>query len=549
MAREVPFAVSPVRALFERLRRAPARVRRFPAAVRRLAERARRGRQAQQAPPGRRARRPRVESSLVRRPRPYARALGLAAVTVVGAGLGLLVVGGVETSVGPMDTRMALTPSVTGGTRISVAPLGALDMDSHDGPLRLDVAVERLDPDRSRALVAHPEEFSGLEDEVTADIRRSTFDLGVRTGGAALVGATALGLAVYRTPRRALAAGGLALALLAASGATAFATWNPKSVLEPKYSGLLASAPSVIGDARSIVTEFDVYQQELARLVTNVSKLYDAASTLPAYRPDPSTVRFLHVSDMHLNPAAWGIIRSLVDQYELDAVIDTGDTMDHGSAAENVYLDPIATLGVPYVWVRGNHDSLATQAAVERQKNARVVDDGESVVVAGVRIAGIGDPQFTPDRSVAAAGDPAETAAGERLAAALAALRDRGKPADLAVAHNPVALEEVDGLVPLALAGHRHHRKQHDLPDGTRLMVEGSAGGGGLRAVEEDVPEKVSASVLYLDRSTRRLQAWDEITLGGLGLTSAEVSRHLVEGNRPGGAEGTDPSPTPGEDS
>lgn len=549
MAREVPFAVSPVRALFERLRRAPARVRRFPAAVRRLAERARRGRQAQQAPPGRRARRPRAESSLVRRPRPYARALGLAAVTVVGAGLGLLVVGGVETSVGPMDTRMALTPSVTGGTRISVAPLGALDMDSHDGPLRLDVAVERLDPDRSRALVAHPEEFSGLEDEVTADIRRSTFDLGVRTGGAALVGATALGLAVYRTPRRALAAGGLALALLAASGATAFATWNPKSVLEPKYSGLLASAPSVIGDARSIVTEFDVYQQELARLVTNVSKLYDAASTLPAYRPDPSTVRFLHVSDMHLNPAAWGIIRSLVDQYELDAVIDTGDTMDHGSAAENVYLDPIATLGVPYVWVRGNHDSLATQAAVERQKNARVVDDGESVVVAGVRIAGIGDPQFTPDRSVAAAGDPAETAAGERLAAALAALRDRGKPADLAVAHNPVALEEVDGLVPLALAGHRHHRKQHDLPDGTRLMVEGSAGGGGLRAVEEDVPEKVSASVLYLDRSTRRLQAWDEITLGGLGLTSAEVSRHLVEGNRPGGAEGTDPSPTPGEDS
>ena len=546
MAREVPFAVSPVRALFERLRRAPARVRRFPAAVRRLAERARR---AQQAPPGRRARRPRVESSLVRRPHPYARALGLAAVTVVGAGLGLLVVGGMETSVGPMDTRMALTPSVTGGTRISVAPLGALDMDSHDGPLRLDVAVERLDPDRSRALVAHPEEFSGLEDEVTADIRRSTFDLGVRTGGAALVGATALGLAVYRTPRRALAAGGLALALLAASGATAFATWNPKSVLEPKYSGLLASAPSVIGDARSIVTEFDVYQQELARLVTNVSKLYDAASTLPAYRPDPSTVRFLHVSDMHLNPAAWGIIRSLVDQYELDAVIDTGDTMDHGSAAENVYLDPIATLGVPYVWVRGNHDSLATQAAVERQKNARVVDDGESVVVAGVRIAGIGDPQFTPDRSVAAAGDPAETAAGERLAAALAALRDRGKPADLAVAHNPVALEEVDGLVPLALAGHRHHRKQHDLPDGTRLMVEGSAGGGGLRAVEEDVPEKVSASVLYLDRSTRRLQAWDEITLGGLGLTSAEVSRHLVEGNRPGGAEGTDPSPTPGEDS
>ncbi|CAM5634966.1 membrane protein [Streptomyces spiroverticillatus] len=77
---------------------------------------------------------------------------------------------------------------------------------------------------------------------------------------------------------------------------------------------------------------------------------------------------------------------------------------------------------------------------------------------------------------------------------------------------------------------------------GTRLMVEGSTGGGGLRAVEgKGDPEKIRASLLYLDRDTRRLQAWDEITLGGLGLTTAEVSRHLPETNRPGAR----PAPTP----
>lgn len=65
-------------------------------------------------------------------------------------------------------------------------------------------------------------------------------------------------------------------------------------------------------------------------------------------------------------------------------------------------------------------------------------------------------------------------------------------------------------------------------------MIEGSTGGGGLRAVQNKKPEQVLASVLYLDRSTRRLQAWDEITLGGLGLTTAEVSRHLPEDGRPG---------------
>ena len=54
------------------------------------------------------------------------------------------------------------------------------------------------------------------------------------------------------------------------------------------------------------------------------------------------------------------------------------------------------------------------------------------------------------------------------------------------------------------------------------------------RAWRSENPDQMEASVLYLDRDTRRLQAWDEIKLGGLGLTTAEVSRHLPEENRPG---------------
>ncbi|MFC7219606.1 metallophosphoesterase [Streptomyces polyrhachis] len=481
-----------------------------------------------------------------RHPSPYVRALALAAVTLLGAWLGLLAVGSIRTPVGPMDTQMTLRPSVSGGTKINVSPLGALRLDTHHAPLRLDVDVDQLDPERSRALVAHPERLYGLQDEITRDIRHGTVDLMLRSGVAVLCGATALGLAVYRTPGRALAAGGTALALLIACGAGAYATWNPKSVLEPRYSGLLASAPSLIGNARSIVSDFDVYQRELARLVTNVTTLYEATSTLPVWQPDPTTTRVLHVSDLHLNPAAWGIIRSLVEQYEVDVVIDTGDTMDHGTEAENRYLEPIAALGAPYVWVRGNHDSTATQAAMERQENAIVVDDARTVRVAGLRIAGIGDPQFTPDRSVDAAGDPAEVAAGRVLAAALRPPSDATHPeplADIAIAHEPLCVRQADGLVPLALAGHTHSRKQYELPGGTRLMVEGSAGGGGLRALEQGVPEKVTASVLYLDRETKALQAWDEITLDGLGGTRAEVSRHLPKSNTPGG-EGASPPPS-----
>ncbi|MFF1447439.1 metallophosphoesterase [Streptomyces sp. NPDC058274] len=490
-----------------------------------------------------RARRPRPVVELVQQPHPYTRALGLIAVVLLGAWLGLLIVGNVRVPVGPMNTTMTLRPSLTGGTKINISPLGALELRSHQAPIRLDVDVDQLDPVRSQALVDHPERLSGLQDEVARDVEHGTLDLAVRSCIAVVAGATALGLAVYRRPRRALAAGGLALALLAACGATAFATWNPKSVLEPKFSGLLSSAPSLVGDARNIVTEFDVYQKELARLVTNVTKLYDVTSTLPAYEPDPATIRVLHVSDIHLNPASWKIIASLVKQYDIDVIVDSGDTMDHGSAAENGFLDPIPDLGAPYVWVRGNHDSRDTQEYLERMKNVHVLDDGKAVSVAGLRFAGIGDPQFTPDRAVQAAGDPAERLAGLRLASALVDQRNAGTPVDIAIAHNPVAARQTDGEVPLVLAGHVHHEDTQVMKYGTRLRIEGSTGGSGLRAVEGKYPDPIEASILYLDRDTRHLQAWDEIKLGGLGLTTAEVSRHLPEENQPGAPQS--PSPTP----
>ncbi|MDH6629832.1 putative phosphodiesterase [Streptomyces sp. LBL] len=505
--------------------------------------------------PARRSRthRPHPTAELVPQPQPWLRALGLTAVVVLGAWLGLLVVGNVRAPVGPMNTTMTLRPSLTGGTKINISPLGALELNSHHAPVRLDVNVDQLDPARSQALVDHPERLSGLQDEVSRDVTHGTLDLAVRSCVAVVSGATTLGLAVYRRPRRALAAGGLALTLLAASGGTAYATWNPESVLEPKFSGLLSSAPSLVGNARSIVTEFDVYQKELARLVTNVTKLYDATSTLPAYAPDPSTIRVLHVSDIHLNPASWKIIASLVEQYKVDVIVDSGDTMDHGSAAENGFLDPIRDLGAPYVWVRGNHDSLTTQRYLERMKNVHVLDNGNAETVAGLRFAGIGDPQFTPDRSSKPGAAASEELAGARLASALRDQRTAGTPVDLAVAHEPSAAREADGAVPMVLAGHLHHEGMEIMKYGTRLRIEGSTGGSGLRAVEGKYPDPIEASILYMDRDTRRLQAWDEIKLGGLGLTTAEVSRHLAKENQPGAtpspsstsSTSSTPSPTP----
>jgi hypothetical protein len=105
------------------------------------------------------------------------------------------------------------------------------------------------------------------------------------------------------------------------------------------------------------------------------------------------------------------------------------------------------------------------------------------------------------------------------------------------------------------LAGHTHERNVSVLDAGTRLMVQGSTGGAGLRGLQGEDPTPLTCTLLYLDRVTGELTAYDEITLGGLGQAEVTIERSYVEplptgdgngGAGAGGGDGTSPSsPSP----
>ena len=63
-------------------------------------------------------------------------------------------------------------------------------------------------------------------------------------------------------------------------------------------------------------------------------------------------------------------------------------------------------------------------------------------------------------------------------------------------------------------------------------MVQGSTGGAGLRGLQGEYPEPLTCTVLYLDRDTGVLRAYDEITLGGLGETEVTIQRTVVPRGR-----------------
>src|SRR5699024_1138323 len=221
-----------------------------------------------------------------------------------------------------------------------------------------------------------------------------------------------------------------------------------------------------------------------------------------------------HVSDIHLNPQAYDLIGKVVEQYGIDVVADTGDINDWGTSFESRFVDLIGGIDVPYVFVRGNHDSYTTQKAVEDQPNT-VVLDGEGETVEGLTFWGLGDPRFTPDKSREGSGDDQQQVARDAADLVLSGVENFGaEDVDVVMVHDPLMAEELGDEVPLVLAGHRHSSALETLGEETTLLVEGSTGGGGLRGLEGDEAMPLATSVLYFDSETRELQALDRIEVG-----------------------------------
>jgi predicted phosphodiesterase len=480
----------------------------------------------------------------------------VALVSIAGVIIGTMLFAHASVYVGPFRAEMSITPSVLGGTEVDLPPLGSLHLDSHDGPIHLKVDLAALDQNRTEALIDDPAAISSAGENAVDEVRLGVMRLGVRTLGIAVLSALILAALIFRNVRRVAAAGVTALLVTGAGMGLAAATIRPDSIAEPRYEGLLVNAPAVVGDARRIADNYGRYADQLQQIVSNVSRLYTTVSSLPVYEPAGNTTRILHVSDLHLNPSSWGLIRTVVQTFDIDAVIDTGDIVDWGSSAETNYVTSIPSVGVPYIYVRGNHDSSAIQAAVARQRNA-VVLDNKIVTVDGLTIAGIGDPQFTPDKSetpAANADDPSSsplTQAGSQLATTI---EQSGKKVDVALVHDPAMAQPLSGVVPLVLAGHLHQRQVSILPapaapdpaasasgspapsaapsateapTQTRLMVEGSTGGAGLRGLEKEKPTPLALSVLYFDEN-HQLKAYDDIQLGGTGESNIEMQRNVI---------------------
>ncbi|MCC7077339.1 MAG: metallophosphoesterase family protein [Acidimicrobiia bacterium] len=465
------------------------------------------------------------------------------------AGILVLVVAGsavqVTRQVGPLDVRFDTRPASSGATVVALPPLGEMEARTHPGPWQLHAEVVRIRPSAAADFVEDPAgEIGAARKDIVRDSKRAVRDLVLRVVVTGVVLAFVVALAITRRLRYAATASAAALAfglgtvLLAAGG------WNAAAFREPSYEGLLSAAPQAVGNIQEIEANFDEYRSALAAGVGRLGRIYVALTESDFTAEEVAAgdvVRVLHMSDVHLNPVAFALARQLIGTLDVDVVVDSGDLTDFGSGIENIpVLEGIASLGVPYLFVRGNHDSVETAAAVDGIANATVLNDMR-VDVAGLSFWGMADPAFSPDRE----NYGERTDVDDAHAAAAAEVRKRLRAvggADVVVVHSPDMAADIDGdarETHVVLSGDEH-RSGFAVRGATLVITTGTTGGSGLRGVRDKGPVPLEASVLGFDSTSKRLLYWDEISVAGssgasLAVDNVTITRHRVGWEDTGG--------------
>jgi hypothetical protein len=391
----------------------------------------------------------------------------------------------VETNHYRAEVRLSVLPTFT-STIHSPTSFGDLDLKftSHylapgiDATVQVRESITSLFDDRRMSIESLQPSGKEISDALGAGVTQ----LGLKfSGGVLVVGVGAITLIAYArrrrpTARQAASVGIAALLAIGGTGIGILGTYQPDQLTSFTTTGLLGTVRSNAG----LLAGVEARAKEATPYVTNLLALSAAlqAKFVPTDISKPAAARFLLVSDIH-GANQYPLMKRIVDDEKITAVIDSGDLLNLGSVTEaelSGIFTSIKNLGVPYLFVRGNHDasSPADQALLDRMEkipNVVLLEPSPQTYtelgVNGVLIAGFNDPRFFGDdnKNIAQKEQPAADAFNQAFAS-------RPRP-DIVVTHEPVAAKMVTAAT-LLINGHLHK----DELEGNRIGVGTFTGGG-----------------------------------------------------------------------
>lgn len=341
--------------------------------------------------------------------------------------------------------------------------------------------------------------LSVSEQQIRDNLETLAVQLGERYAlGAGLAMLLAYGLYAggsRRLPRTAAAVAVAATGLsLAYEGGSAATTYSADSYRSYQIDGL---AGSLRGQGESMIDSLDKRSSQIQPYIASwVALRNDLAKAITPERGERpgEGPRFLLVSDIH-NINLYPMLRQIIIDEKITAVIDTGDIVNQGYPQEGEaagIFDGIESLGVPYLFVQGNHDKSSRHdtTLIERMSqipNVTVLQPGvDQFTVAHVgdlTIAGVNDyMRWYGD-------DNKNNAAKQKPVVEWFNKTFANQPPDIAVSHEPAASSNLINTG-LTLAGHMHR----DEVNGNHI-TNGTLTGGGIFGQNDSIDVKDVSSV------------------------------------------------------
>lgn len=397
--------------------------------------------------------------------------------------------------VSAFEFSVELVPFQRGETVIFIPPIGELSAVTHWFPFMLRVTLQNVD---LKNLVSGLENLAETQNHhfIEEQLKiKLLFFIARCTIISFICGAgTVFLLARNRKGRRVLLGGLMAaLLFLALFSATVLYPYDLNAFESPRYKGILGAAPWVVGLADQALSTIKALGEQLEVMTAN---LHDLTQQLDQVHPmtAENTLRVLHVSDIHNNPAAFDFIEKVVGSFKIDLIIDTGDFTDYGTELESELVSRSASLPVPYIFIPGNHDSPQVIEAM-RQGGVLVLDHG-IIEIEGLRIAGIADPASQGQSMDVVP----ESVLRQVSAAAFKLFSSETRWPDLLGVHHPLMGELFVGKVPVILSGH-NHRAGIAFDQGSALVNAGTTGAAGVRGLQAPAENPYSLVVLYFNRT------------------------------------------------
>lgn len=395
----------------------------------------------------------------------------------------------INVSLQGMELSLGLQLAEKGSTTIHLPPIGVLKAYTHSSPITLKIVLQNVDIDVIKAIIDSIHDKNELISLIKEDALNAIKILAAKTLLLSISGTFFAAFVLRLKKRDFICCTIISIALVIIILSWTFLSYNVTAFDKPEYFGTLRAAPWLIDIWNKGISQINVLREQLKSMSEGISMVFSRMDSVAS--TEESMVRVLHVSDIHNNPAAFDFMEQIVQNFNVDFIIDTGDITDYGTYLEDMVIKNLPNLQVKYIFVTGNHDSPNTLEMLEAIDNV-IVLDGEMINVKGINVLG-----FSDARSKTLSIDSSDDMDNLRLKFAIREkLYNLEEKPDILAVHDPQASAALTGFVPIILNGHVHSAS---LKEENRSLVinAGSSGAAGIRGIQSKADIPYSAVLLY----------------------------------------------------